>query len=73
MSKLDDLKKAGAATLDLDVTSPLEKLHEAAKEAIAFYGQVDVVVNNAGKGVSLIAPIDAAEVELLRVHGSRGS
>ncbi|KAJ3523754.1 hypothetical protein NMY22_g11298 [Coprinellus aureogranulatus] len=48
ISKLDDLKKAGAATLELDVTSPLEKLHEAAKEAIDFYGQVDVLVNNAG-------------------------
>ncbi|KAJ3523757.1 hypothetical protein NMY22_g11300 [Coprinellus aureogranulatus] len=43
-----DLKQAGAATLELDVTSPLEELHGVAKEAIGFYGQVDVLVNNAG-------------------------
>ncbi|KAF6754059.1 short chain dehydrogenase [Ephemerocybe angulata] len=48
ISKLDDLKAAGAATMELDVTSPLDKLNEVAREAIAFYGRVDVLVNNAG-------------------------
>ncbi|KAJ2921724.1 hypothetical protein H1R20_g15370, partial [Candolleomyces eurysporus] len=48
VSKLEDLKTAGAATLELDVTSPLEKLHEAAKEAVNIYGKIDVLVNNAG-------------------------
>lgn len=48
VSKLEDLKQAGASTLELDVTSPLEKLHDVAKEAIAFYGKVDILVNNAG-------------------------
>ena len=72
VSKLDDLKKAGAATLELDVTSPLEKIHEAAKEAIGFYGQVDVVVNNAGMGVCFTHPKDVVE-KFGRVHGSRRS
>ncbi|KAJ2931094.1 hypothetical protein H1R20_g5975, partial [Candolleomyces eurysporus] len=48
VSKLEDLKNAGAATLELDVTSPLEKLHQVAKEAVGIYGRVDVLVNNAG-------------------------
>ncbi|KAF5335527.1 hypothetical protein D9611_012141 [Ephemerocybe angulata] len=48
ISKLDDLKAAGAATMELDVTSPLDKLNDVAREAIAFYGRVDVLVNNAG-------------------------
>jgi NAD(P)-dependent dehydrogenase (short-subunit alcohol dehydrogenase family) len=49
VTKLEDLKNAGAATLELDVTSPLEKLHQAAKEAVSIYGRVHVLVNNAGK------------------------
>lgn len=34
--------------MELDVTSPLDKLNDVAREAIAFYGRVDVLVNNAG-------------------------
>ncbi|KAL0574492.1 hypothetical protein V5O48_007467 [Marasmius crinis-equi] len=48
IAQIDDLKAKGAATLELDVTAPLEQLQEAAKKAISFYGKVDVVVNNAG-------------------------
>lgn len=48
LSKLDDLKAAGANVLELDVTSSLETLKAAAEKAIAFHGRVDVVVNNAG-------------------------
>ena len=47
--KLDDLKQAGADVLELDVTAPLERLKEAAERAVAIYGRVDVVVNNAGR------------------------
>ncbi|KAF8518540.1 hypothetical protein BU17DRAFT_48584 [Hysterangium stoloniferum] len=47
-SKIQDLRDAGADTLQLDVTSPLEVLHESAKKAISFHGKVDVLVNNAG-------------------------
>lgn len=49
LAKLDDLKAQGAATLELDVTSPLDKLKEVAKEAVAIYGHIDVLVNNAGE------------------------
>jgi NAD(P)-dependent dehydrogenase (short-subunit alcohol dehydrogenase family) len=42
------LKEAGAATLELDVTAPQEELNAKAKEAWNLYGQVDVLVNNAG-------------------------
>ncbi|KAL0569690.1 hypothetical protein V5O48_012277 [Marasmius crinis-equi] len=47
-SKLQDLENRGAKVLALDVTAPLEDLHEITKRALAFYGRVDVLVNNAG-------------------------
>jgi len=46
-SKIQDLRDAGADTLQLDITSPLEELHEIARKAIGFHGKVDVLVNNA--------------------------
>ncbi|KAI0318661.1 NAD-P-binding protein [Amylostereum chailletii] len=49
--RLDDLKTAGAYTLELDVTAPLEELHVVAKNAVGVYGRVDVLVNNAGFAV----------------------
>lgn len=58
VSKLDDLNQAGASALELDVTSPLDRLHEVAKEAIAFYGKVDVLVNNAGTEYYSASPVD---------------
>ena len=48
LPKLAELKEKGAATLELDVTAPLSELHAVAAKAIAIYGHVDVVVNNAG-------------------------
>ncbi|TFY80108.1 hypothetical protein EWM64_g3905 [Hericium alpestre] len=48
MAKLDDLKQLGAETLELEVTAPLDELHAVAKTAVAIYGHVDVLVNNAG-------------------------
>lgn len=47
-AKLADLKEKGADTLELDVTAPLDTLHEFAKQAIAIHGRIDVLVNNAG-------------------------
>jgi NAD(P)-dependent dehydrogenase (short-subunit alcohol dehydrogenase family) len=49
LPKLDDLKAQGADIMELDVTSPLEKLHVTAKKAIAIHGRIDVLVNNTGK------------------------
>ncbi|KAF9560040.1 short chain dehydrogenase [Agrocybe pediades] len=48
ISKLKNLEEQGANILELDVTSPIETLHEVAKKAVAIYGRVDVLVNNAG-------------------------
>jgi NAD(P)-dependent dehydrogenase (short-subunit alcohol dehydrogenase family) len=48
LAQLDDLKAAGADTLELDVTASPEAIHEFAKKAVAIHGRVDVVVNNAG-------------------------
>ena len=47
-ARLGDLEQKGAKILELDVTAPLEQLHEIAKQAIAFYGRIDVLANNAG-------------------------
>lgn len=52
LSKLTELKEKGAATLELDVTAPLSELHAVAAKAVAIYGHVDVVVNNAGYLIS---------------------
>ena len=46
--KLAELEQKGAATLELDVTAPLSELHAVAAKAIAIYGHIDVLVNNAG-------------------------
>jgi len=48
LSAVEGLKAAGASTLELDVTSPLERLKSIAKEAHSIYGRIDIVVNNAG-------------------------
>jgi NAD(P)-dependent dehydrogenase (short-subunit alcohol dehydrogenase family) len=48
ISRLQDLKDAGADTLELDVTASLESLKETAEKAVAIHGRIDVLVNNAG-------------------------
>ena len=48
LPKLAELKEKGAAILELDVTVPLNEIHAVAAKAVAIYGHVDVVVNNAG-------------------------
>lgn len=46
--RITHLKEIGAATMQLDVTASQSELDRKAKEAIAVYGGVDVLVNNAG-------------------------
>ena len=46
--RLQHLKDAGAAVLDLDLTAPQVELDAKAKEALNIYGGIDVLVNNAG-------------------------
>ncbi|KAH6616846.1 oxidoreductase,short chain dehydrogenase-like protein [Boeremia exigua] len=50
LSKIEHLGKLGAATLQLDVTASTAELEKIAREAIAVYGRIDVLVNNAGYG-----------------------
>ncbi|KAF2203501.1 NAD(P)-binding protein [Delitschia confertaspora ATCC 74209] len=47
-SRLSDLAAAGAETMSLDVTWPLERIQKVAKEAIEKYGKVTHLVNSAG-------------------------
>ncbi|KAF4161536.1 hypothetical protein CNMCM6936_003377 [Aspergillus lentulus] len=44
---IEDLRSNGAAVLQLDVTSDQETLNEIMAKAIAIYGHIDVLVNNA--------------------------
>ena len=48
IDKLEELQSKGADVLELDVTAPLDTLHDVAKKAIDIHGRVDVLVNNAG-------------------------
>lgn len=47
IQRLQALKEAGAATLDLDVQAPQAELDSIIKEALKIYGGIDVLVNNA--------------------------
>lgn len=48
LERLDRLKSAGAAVLELDVTHPQTTVDSVIAQAISIYGHIDVVVNNAG-------------------------
>lgn len=48
LSKIQHLKAAGASILELDVTAPQPAIDAKAREALAIYGGIDVLVNNAG-------------------------
>ena len=57
--RLGNLKDAGAAILDLDVTAPQAELDAKVQEALNIDGGIDVLVNNA-------AYIEAALIEELQ-------
>jgi NADP-dependent 3-hydroxy acid dehydrogenase YdfG len=48
LSRLADLKEAGADVYELDVTSKLDTLKQTVKEAHSKYGRIDYLVNAAG-------------------------
>lgn len=48
LSKIQHLKEAGASILELDVTATQSVIDSKVKEALAIYGGIDVLVNNAG-------------------------
>ena len=47
-SRLEHLKSTGASILDLDVSASQSELDKKITEALAIYGTIDVLVNNAG-------------------------
>ncbi|KAK6956848.1 hypothetical protein Daesc_002129 [Daldinia eschscholtzii] len=47
LDKIQHLQKLGAAILELDVTHSQEVINDTVAKAIAIYGRIDVVVNNA--------------------------
>jgi len=51
VNKIAELKAAGAEALQLDVTDSLDNLKAIAAKAVAIYGRVDVLVNNAAYAV----------------------
>ena len=48
VDRLKSLHDLGAATIELDVSSDQESLNKAIRNALTIYGDVDVLVNNAG-------------------------
>lgn len=50
ISKLQDLKLAGADILTLDVTLSPGDIKKVADEAYNLYGRIDYIINNAGYG-----------------------
>lgn len=48
LESIEKLANLGAVTLQLDVTAPVSELEGKIKEAVGFYGRVDVLVANAG-------------------------
>lgn len=48
VQRLNHLEDAGAKVLQLDVTASQTELNETIEKAVAIYGGIDVLVNNAG-------------------------
>ncbi|KAJ3815554.1 hypothetical protein F5876DRAFT_30391 [Lentinula aff. lateritia] len=48
LSAIGDLQAKGARILTLDVDDTPERLQSFAVEAVGAYGQVDILINNAG-------------------------
>ncbi|KAI9768308.1 MAG: hypothetical protein M1840_004916 [Geoglossum simile] len=64
VTRLGDLKTAGATTIALDITAGDEHVQKAIDEAIRAYGRIDIVVNNAGYViVGAIEEFNDAEVK----------
>lgn len=49
ISRLADLEVAGAAVLELDVSWSADRIKAVFAEAVKIYGQIDVLVCNAGR------------------------
>lgn len=47
-ARIEPLASQGAAVLELDVTDSQDNIDQTIAEAIAIYGHIDVLINNAG-------------------------
>ncbi|THV02072.1 putative short-chain oxidoreductase [Dendrothele bispora CBS 962.96] len=52
LSTLDELRDKGAKVFTLDVTVKRQVFEEFVREAIAAFGQVDILINNAGQALT---------------------
>ena len=57
----ESLKAAGAHPLYLDMSSPDDTIRKVAADAIAVYGHVDVLVNNAATLAMGFGPLEEIE------------
>lgn len=70
-TRLAHLKDIGASILELDVTAFQAELDAQVKDAIAMYGHIDVLVNNAGYvHTGLIEPTTYVQILHLDRHGN---
>lgn len=63
-----ELRAAGAQQLILDLDGTDEHIRKAAQQAIAIYGHVDVLVNNAGTNINGYGPIEELSMQEIRQH-----
>ncbi|KAL4252401.1 short-chain dehydrogenases/reductases (SDR) family protein [Abortiporus biennis] len=62
----DKLREAGALPVVIDFSESDDKIVTAAKDAIGIYGNVDVLVNNAG--YCILGPVEEIRVEDIRTN-----
>lgn len=48
LQSITTLATAGAQTLALDVTAPVDEVNEVVQRALSIYGRIDVLLSNAG-------------------------
>ncbi|KAK1761526.1 3-oxoacyl-reductase [Echria macrotheca] len=63
-TRLADLKSDSIAVVDLDITQPLDEIKQIVSDAVAIFGRIDVLVNNAG--MSRLSTLEEASEALLK-------
>ncbi|KAI0318909.1 NAD-P-binding protein [Amylostereum chailletii] len=67
LASLSDAERSRIHVLQLDVTAPFEEIQEVTKAAIARWGRVDVLVNNAGVNLGLGPSEELGGEQMMRV------
>ncbi|KZT23762.1 NAD(P)-binding protein [Neolentinus lepideus HHB14362 ss-1] len=65
-AKIKDLGEKGAYTIELDVSAPAAELEKGVKQALAAYGHIDVLVNNAAQ-IMFGTIEEASEQDVMRI------